>query len=299
MLTNGSDVAEEVFGMPRNLIHQKLSSSNRVKFDSNERQQSRSILISRDPYSRLYSAFVDKMFLPFAPMRAGEIIRWQHEIQNNAGCGTDITFKEFLNRILKAAYQRKSLNRHWAPIISLCDPCNITPFTLVKQESFSVDVEFALKEIGIATDEFEAIHDALHDHRTEATVTSLVYNTLNPSSWKKSCKTKIDVAKRIWSSFQIQGYMRDDVPFPADIIDSDENIYPEFMTDLILKTIKENPLTTEESKEQRRRFLVSAYKNIDKKTIAGIQEVYKQDFVMFDYSFEPPSISNLNKQPII
>ena len=289
VLRKGADVAEDVFGMPRNLVHKRLSSSNHVPFDSNDRRQSRSVLISRDPYSRLYSAFVDKIFLPADPTRAGKIVRRQRDVTDNVVCGTDITFQEFLNEILKTAYEKKSLNRHWAPIISLCDPCNVNIFALVKQESFSSDVEFALKEIEIATDEFEAIHDALHDHRIESTVPGIVYTVLKPTSGKKSCKTKTDVAKGIWISFQIQGYLRDNIPFPADIIDSDKQIDPKFLTDLILKTIKDNLLTTEESKKQRHRFLVNAYNNIDKKTIEGIQEIYKQDFAMFNYSIEPPS----------
>ena len=59
VLNNGAAVAHNVFGMPRKLVHIKLTSPNRVKFDSNERRKSRSVLVSRDPYSRLYSAFCD------------------------------------------------------------------------------------------------------------------------------------------------------------------------------------------------------------------------------------------------
>ena len=213
VLRNGPDVAEKVFGMPSRLVHIKVHSANRVKFDSYERRQSRSILISRDPYTRLYSAFVDKMFLPANPKAAGKIIRRQRGIAENMACGNTITLQEFLNDILKTAYEGKSLNIHWAPIISLCDPCNVTPFTLVKQESFATDVEFALNEVGIASDEFEAIHDALHDHRIEATVPGIVHTILKSNTGKKSCKTKNDLAKGIWTSFQIQGYIRDDIPF--------------------------------------------------------------------------------------
>ena len=75
-----------------------------------------------------------------------------------------------------------------------------------------------------------------------------------------------------------------------------KNIVPEVFTDFILKTIKESPLTADESKEQRNRYLVNAFNKIDKKTIEGVQEVYKQDFVIFDYSFEPPSAKVSNEQ---
>ena len=121
----------------------------------------------------------------------------------------------------------------------------------MKQESFSTDVEFVLQEIRIASDEFEVIHDALHDHRIEATVPGIIQTVL---SRKPQCKTKLDVARELWLSFQIQGYIKDDISFPDKFINSDESVNREFLTDLIMNTIRENALTTEESKQQRHRY---------------------------------------------
>ena len=56
----------------------------------------------------------------------------------------------------------------------------------MKQESFSA--EFTLKEIGIATGEFEMIHDALHDHRIEFTVPSIVQTVLESGSGKRDVR---------------------------------------------------------------------------------------------------------------
>ena len=159
VLNNGAAVADNVFGIPRKSVHIKLTSPNRVKFDSNERQKSRSVLVSRDPYSRLYSAFLDKIFLQRRGLR--KLTRNNMHYTDNVTCGPEITFQEFLHDILKAAFEGKQLNRHWAPIMSLCNPCNVTPFTLVKQESFSADVEFALKEIGVAANVVKVIQDAI------------------------------------------------------------------------------------------------------------------------------------------
>ena len=275
VLNDGSGVADKVFGMARKLVHQLTP--GRVKFDSDLMRKSRTVLISRDPYTRLYSAFVDKILLPSQSSKS---------LYEGAICGNEINFDKFLQDISKAAHEGKTVNHHWAPIMSLCDPCNVTPYALVKQESFSTDVEFVLQEIRIASDEFEVIHDALHDHRIEATVPGIIQTVLFK---KPKCKTKLDVAMELWLSFQIQGYIRDDIPFPDKSMNLDESVKWEFLTDLVLNTIKENALTTEESKQQRHRYLVNAYKSIDKKTLEDIQNVFKQDFIVFDYSFEPPS----------
>ena len=231
---------------------------------------------------------MDKILLQRSGLH--KLTRNNTHLTDNVTCGSEITFQEFLHDILKAAFKGKQLNIHLAPVMSLCNPCNVTPFTLVKQESFSADVEFALKEIGVAADELKVIQDALLDHRIEATVPGIIYTVLKAESRRTQCKhTQLTAAERLWISFQIQGYIRDDIPLPPEFINSDENVEPEFLIELILKTRKESPLTAEESKEQRHRYLVNAYNKIDKKTIEGIQDVYKQDFVIFDYSFDIPS----------
>ena len=295
VLKNGVGVAKAVFNMSRRSVHQKLTAPNLVIFDSDEMRKSRSILVSRNPYARLYSSYVDHILLPDDPTRTGpgKTIRNNLYFTETAICYTDITFQEFLREILTAVYAKKTLNRRWAPISSLCDPCKVSTFALVKEESFSTDVEFALQKIGIATDEFDVIHDALGDQRIETTVPGIVYTVLKTKSNIKPCKTQMEIAKGIWLSFQIQGFIRANIPFPSELIDSEGIVEPEFLTDLIIKTSKAYPLTQEESKEQWHRFLANAYKNIDKKTVEGIQKVYRQDFVIFDYSLEPPSIRNV------
>ena len=209
VLNKGAEVANNVFGIACKTVHRQLA-SGRVNFDSDVRMKSRSVLISRDPYTRLYSAFVDKILLPADRIESIEGL----EGLGNVMCESEITFKMFLQKILEAAYDRKFLDKHWAPIVSLCDPCNVTPYALVKQESFSTDVEFVLQEIRIASDEFEVIHGALHDHRIEATVPGIIQTVL---SRKPQCKTKLDVARKLWLSFQIQGYIKLTFLFPTNL----------------------------------------------------------------------------------
>ena len=292
VLNNGVDVAKDVFEMPKRSVHQKLTLPNLVKFDSEERLKSRSILVSRDPYSRLYSSYVDQILLPVDPTRIGpgKTIKNNLYFTDNGICQTGITFQEFLHEILNAVYKKKTLNRGLAPITSLCDPCKVSPIALVKEESFSKDVDFILQKIGISSDEFDVLHDALTDHRDEFMVPAIVYTVLKSTSRIKPCKTPIEIAKGIWASFQIQGLIRDGMPFPEELFGSEEPVEPGILSDLILETIKASPLNSEESKIQRHKFLANAYKNIDKKTIEGIQRIYKQDFVIFGYPFEPPSM---------
>ena len=50
---------------------------------------------------------------------------------------------------------------------------------------------------------------------------------------------------------------------------------------VVIKIIQDHPLSSDESKRQRRHHLVRAYENIDTKTIDELKKIYEQDFIFF------------------
>ena len=290
LLQNNASTAETVFSMNRLTLHMKLGKTVTVAFKSEARRNSRTVLVSRDPYSRLFSAFIDKMFLPGMYAVAVGIV--QRQRKTNSSCANDITFEEFLKDIIESVGNGQELDIHWAPIENICHPCgNVNVFALVKLETFTADVEYVLKEVGIADNEFEDINDALDEHKLESSVLGLVKEVIN---WNvKRCMDRIEVASRIWKSFQIQGHIHDDIPFPTKTIDTSEKARnPEFLTKVILETIEKHPMSHNEAKLQRRRALVKAFGGVGKDILDKVKELYKQDFILFDYSTEPPRMEH-------
>ena len=290
LLQNNASTAEAVFSMNRMTLHMKLAKSVTVAFQSEARCNSRTVLVSRDPYSRLFSAFIDKMFLP--EMYPGAVGIVQRQRKTNSSCANDITFEEFLKDIMESVGNGQELDVHWAPIENICHPCdNVNSFALVKLETFTADVEYVLKEVGIADNEFEVISDALHEHRLESSTLGLVKEVINFNVTQ--CMDGIEVASRIWKSFQIQGHIHDDIPFPIKTIDTSEKARnPEYLTKVILETIKKHPMSHNEAKLQRRRALVKAFGGVGKDILDKVKELYKQDFILFDYSTEPPRMEH-------
>ena len=287
LLQNNASKAETVFSINRLTLHMKLAKSVTVAFQSEARRNSRTVLISRDPYSRMFSAFIDKMFLPEAYSEAVSII--QRQRKTNSSCANDITFEEFLKDIIESVRKRKRLDMHWAPIDNLCHPCDVNAFAIVKLETFTADVEYVLKEVGIADEEFEVIKDALHEHRLETSIPGLVKEVTHVHV--ERCMDRIDVARRIWKAFQIQGHIHDDILFPTKTIDTSEKARnPEFLTKVILETIKKHPMSHNEANLQRRRALVKAFDGVGKDILDEVKELYKQDFILFDYSTKPPTM---------
>ena len=280
-LEQGSNAVQSVIAQSRNLIHQRVDQTL-----GSLQRHIRSILVVRDPYSRLYSAFVDKFMLPTAV--AFLTVKGRGKEYT---CASDITFEKFLTFIYEDTFTGKTLNRHWAPIYSICSPCDVNVLALVKMKTFSADVKFALKQIKITDDEFDAISTGLHSRRVEWTIPSLVqglYDGTN-KAYKTNCANRTVMAERIWLILQIQGFIKSTIKFPYAVVNTEQKASNvTFLIDVILKTIKEHPLTSEESTQQRHRAIVNAYAKISKETIKEIKRIYKQDFILFDYSDVPP-----------
>ena len=297
ILRYGANASDAVFGLKRRDLHHQLGVIDYVPFESDTRRNSRSILVSRHPYSRLFSAFIDKMFLPLMYNKAVSIVQEQRNLSTaNILCANDITFEEFLAYIVDSANAGRSLNRHWAPIVSLCNPCDTNVLALVKQETFSTDVEYVLRKVGIADDEYNVIYDALHDHRIDATIPGIVATATTLTTINKSvqqCVDRIEVARRIWVSFQVQGYIKDDISFPTKTINTNEKAKnPDFLSKVIIETIEKHPMSPDETKLQRRRALVKAFDGLSKNILYKVKKLYKKDFILFDYSTEPPTMEH-------
>ena len=298
VLLKGTSLAKNIFKLERDKIHTNLRLLNEVTYNSEERRHSRSILVSRDPYTRLFSAFIDKFYLPLFYFRANEAVKRQRNVPANVSvCPSDVTFQEFLDDVVYCSQNDIQINSHWAPVTSRCNLCNIDVLTIVKQETFADDVEYTLKEIGTGDEEFDLLHHALHDKRTNVTVPGLIKTVMHMAYdvkykyGKLYCLSEIAVVKRLWNSLQIQGYLRNDVRIPYDVINTGQKATDvTLIEEVVMAAIHENPMTLEEKQRQRRQALERAYQDIKMNTIKNIQEVYRYDFMFFNYSVEPPTI---------
>ena len=293
VLEYGVNYGELMFKLARNKVHSK--NGRFVKsIDKVIKEQSRTILVSRDPFSRLFSAYIDKSFL-FLMTKLNFIIRDipNEEITTKKSCPTDLTFEDFLDWIITTGKGGKSLNSHWAPIFSLCLPCAVNSFILVKQETFGQDVEYALKKVGVEKEKLDYIAQALHDHRAELSLPGII-DTLfikTNNSVTRNCLDYMKYSRRIWISLQIQGFIDEHAKFPVEKFNQTNLGNSTYCTQIVLQTIRDFPMTSKQKKEQRHRYLYKAYEAIKPETIQGIQELYKQDFELFEYSNLPPTQS--------
>ena len=291
---------DSVFNKPRSNVH-KLGNKYRTGFEDVVRNKMRTVLISRDPYSRLYSAFIDKIYLlnigsifvqKLLAVSKGVPVRQLDNCAEN-----NVTFQEFLQFIVNRAKtipDLKYMDVHWAPISALCNPCLVNPYSIVKQESFTEDTEYSLKVLNIDSKHYDFIIDALYnkgsDIGTEELVQTLELSEADQKSkHNKVCLTSVQIAFRIWKSFQIQGYIDDKATFPWHSVDTKaDTLFSMNLTHLVATVRNKYPMTPERKKNQRRKYLIEAYKTIDRHIIIELQKIYRDDFVLYNYDREPP-----------
>ncbi|KAL4216279.1 hypothetical protein ACF0H5_024004 [Mactra antiquata] len=286
VLTKGTQRAENVFTMKRTKVH---GTSRSFFTGLSKIKNSPTVLVSRDPYSRLYSAYVDKVFLMLQPTLSCAVrtaLNKKTESTVRGKCPTDVTFEEFLKFVVKTVLAGKSLNIHYAPIESFCQPCKVKAMYLLKQESFATDAVEILKDIGVEKKKLNVINSALHEHRIEYTIPGIVKTAYGRLLGGKNRMTGLLLAQKLWKSFQIQGYIPDSIDLPS----SSENAYTkvDYFIHVVMETIEKHKLSSDESKTLRQKHLVNAYKGIEKDIIERIRQIYEVDIALFGYDVYPP-----------
>ena len=244
----------------------------------------RMILSGRNPYTRLFSAYIDRMYIPSTSIS----VRGEEDPK----CKPAITFSEFLQFVIKNT-RRGIFDYHWSPVFYLCKPCETNPAFVFKQETFKNDFHFAINQTNLEPYKFDVLTELL---RIESNLTgfSLVDDVLDyiaPTNQRRTldCQTLEQVTRRLWEALQIQGFISEKAPFPNGSYKTSKDYKKSDIFRSALRYARENyPLTNAGKSLQRRSALNRYYETVDPKIIEQIKDVYNVDFDMFGYSYNPP-----------
>ncbi|XP_060597805.1 carbohydrate sulfotransferase 9-like [Ruditapes philippinarum] len=243
----------------------------------------KSFMFARDPFSRLWSAYVDKFLLPdFWKADAMHVLRRLRPNATSYGknCVNDITFCEFL-KYISLTHVRK-MNNHWERLHRVCSPCHEQFDVIGKIESFASDVDYILTKFNL---------DSLKRNISETNmvqveiITLIKYNFDLERKIGQRCFDKIDVAMRLWLAFQFNGYIDRKNVFPKTyLLKTRFYDYPtKIFQELVLRTIEYQNTLGIDISGQKRTMMQEAYRNIPKSLLKDIISVYEYDFELFGY----------------
>ncbi|KAL4234145.1 hypothetical protein ACF0H5_005798 [Mactra antiquata] len=148
---------------------------------------------------------------------------------------------------------------------------------------------FILKSFGVEKDKLDIIKSALHDKRILYTIPGIIKTAYKKLRKGDRALPASLLANKLWTSFQIQGYIPDTVNLPLSLFSSEEEYADvNYFIKVVMHTTEEHKLSSDEAKQQRRKAFVNAYREINTNTIDMIREIYKADIEMFDYEDYPP-----------
>eukprot|EP00090_Calanus_glacialis_P010167 TRINITY_DN18556_c0_g1_i1.p1 TRINITY_DN18556_c0_g1~~TRINITY_DN18556_c0_g1_i1.p1 ORF type:complete len:359 (-),score=48.11 TRINITY_DN18556_c0_g1_i1:87-1163(-) len=114
-----------------------------------------SVIIGRNPFERLVSAYKDKIFgaLPgtFHDKMRRKITQTYRNVNVPKGRKLQTSFipsfKEFVQYIVDENSAQNTPEMHWAPVYSFCNPCQVNLNSIAKFETLSEDTTFLLRKI--------------------------------------------------------------------------------------------------------------------------------------------------------
>ncbi|KAH3700821.1 hypothetical protein DPMN_075801 [Dreissena polymorpha] len=272
-----------------------------------------SFLFVRNPFSRLLSAYIDKLVSPNptywkvwgAPAvtafrkrddarRAVRYIRGK-PIKRRFITGHDVTFAEFLKLVINNEQTLKQTDPHLISVKRGCKPCASNFKYIGKMESFAEDAFFIMDKLGLNftranyTEKFGNL-------TTDDAITDSIRS---PFSWKKDILKYVSWDKalqRIWLKLQMRGIIEFGIKLNLTLIEVyniNENQFITMAREAHRKS-DSNILTRQKSEVRNEAFASVALTDLE-----NFRDLFIEDFILFGYDPSPNAYFQRDENAIL
>lgn len=271
-------------GMPFDKIHMILSSSTKFMF-------------VREPYERLFSGYVDKLFSPNAAYWAyiGTFITnnfRKNATQISKSCGHDITFEEFVRYFLHSQVTNEKRDAHFVPNFEHCRPCEIDYEYIGKLETFEEDTFYLLKKFGLES--IIKFDDFQKESEMDAIVDAADY-VFSMRSAVSRCMNMRQALLRAYRKLQIRGIISKEIPFPFPLNSHSPITIDQFKQALLSAHTRSGSPATR--KGNRKEAFIEAYASLPPDLLAKLKTALSIDAHLFHYETFPEVLQNLPQTP--
>ncbi|XP_021372606.1 carbohydrate sulfotransferase 11-like [Mizuhopecten yessoensis] len=211
--------ALEYKGELGNMFHvnrERVHGRNEMDFSTllnHKSDSTKIVLVTRNPYTRLFSAFIDKYFLLGAWGKGLARVKDKGRYKmGNGYCGYNVSFQDVLDYIAT----KGTVDAHTLPVTSLCNPCTVHYGILCKQETLTADIEHVMNVINITQSKRQAIMNMINGKSLNDTLFAWISSHLQYyKTYKIDCSDKILLMEKLWQALQLQGYISLTLSFPT------------------------------------------------------------------------------------
>ncbi|XP_067666023.1 uncharacterized protein [Haliotis asinina] len=252
-------------------------------------------MYTRDPYSRIFSAYVDKVLAPNTYLwgRGRKIIsKFRNgSSEKSRSCGHDVTFGEFVQSIISTP--TRSLDAHFIPVTEWCDVCSLQYDVIAKMETFKTDSMYLMHKAGILGKRVE-IKDFAIEYTADSFVDYVTRTFLQRKGFGK-CLAFHTALRRLWRQMQIAGSISKEEQYPLTPAESD-TVTEVQLINIMLGAYKR---TSSRSRSNKKEAFLQAYQQVPLHDLEQIREKYSKDFLLFDYDDRPKELFDKTNQPRI
>ncbi|PVD18608.1 hypothetical protein C0Q70_21158 [Pomacea canaliculata] len=200
---NASSLLDSPFTVPVKVADEERcqSADNIGSLTASRRHVVKSMFV-RDPFSRLFSAYVDKLLAPnptFWTTWGIPAMLLEGSLEaKDVTCGHAVTFQQFV-RLVNNRLHRE--DPHVISSVRMCDPCKMNYDVIGKMETFSEDLRYLTSVLNVTFDPRLSL-------ATESKVDAILDSVESPFEWREDitkCISTQEMGRRIWRKLQIRG----------------------------------------------------------------------------------------------
>ncbi|CAH1781340.1 unnamed protein product [Owenia fusiformis] len=242
----------------------------KIKLDSYTK-----VIFTRDPLSRLYSAYQDKfvnfneVYWGFGKM-AVQLFR-ENATEKSLANGHDITFEEFLRLVVFNFETLGKVDSHWFTTEHACHPCDTDFDVIGRMETFDTDAKYVLCTSGMQN------IIQLPDEDKTANILRNVRKDTYAAFQRKTALTNLifterEFLDRLVSNFLRHGYIRFPVSIPLNSTNEEA-----------LQILEKQIQLEARHSEKFRTATKDPFKNIPRDLLDKVMDLYKFDYELFGY----------------
>lgn len=279
--TGDSDSVHSPWELSRLKIHNNPHSHG-VSWSQVENQARNFLrfMFVRHPFSRLWSAYLDKLYLPDFWLEMGvpavKILRGGNASILAQRCGHDVSFREFVEFSLTVR------EPHWEPIYLRCDPCQFQPSVVGKMETFARDSMFVLRRMGLEW-VLEGVDKRKQEEKELTTLIDYNFEIIHSRAFFQGCVDDIKLSVLLWKTFQMNGYIHRNVQIGSRL-SSPGSFTVENFKNHVIDVFRASARMQGELKKQKHDFLQEAFQTLPGELLQKVKLKYKPDMLYFGFT---------------
>ena len=258
---------------------------NRTRGENLKKTDVQTFVIVREPYSRLLSAYFDKIFTRPTWLLYDHYVkyivkhfRFNATIQNTA-CASGVTFPEFVRYTIHSLETDKERNAHFDPMHRRCQFCYVDYDYYVHLETLASDMEYVYQAVNATL--VTELKDEQQAMRSKAKETV-------GNQHQAHCQSVEEMFRRTWYSFKARGFIATDMKLPLTAKEL-SSVTSEQLAEICWQAHLQSVSRIDKSR-QRREALVEMYRQIPLLDRLKLREIFLKDFQLHGYDSTPHDI---------